>query len=96
MTFRIEVIVARVPYFHRQPLAGLPVRSRTPSSSSTAESIECHITSNTRTPNFFGIGASHGEACKAVLASEIPCCHRTSIEERLNSCLSPWALLASQ
>jgi amidase len=38
-----------------------------------------------RTPNSFGVGASHGEACKAARASEIPCCHRTSIEERLNS-----------
>jgi hypothetical protein len=30
-------------------------------------------------------GASHGEACNAVRALEIPFCHRTSIEERLNS-----------
>jgi hypothetical protein len=46
---------------------------------------EFHITSNTRTPSSRGVGASHGEACKAVRALEIPCCHRTSIEERLNS-----------
>ena len=46
---------------------------------------EFHITSNTRTPSSRGVGASHGEACKAVRALEIPCCQRTSIEERLNS-----------
>ena len=45
MTFRVEAIAARVTDFHRQPLAGLPARSCTPSSSSTAVSIECHITS---------------------------------------------------
>lgn len=43
------------------------------------------ITSNTRTPSSFGIGASHGEACKMVRASEIPCCQRASIVDRLNS-----------
>jgi hypothetical protein len=37
-----------------------------------------HITSNTRTPSSRGVGASHGEACKAVRALEIPCCHRIS------------------
>jgi len=40
---------------------------------------------NTRTPSSFGIGASHGEACKAMSTSESPCFHRAAIVERLNS-----------
>jgi hypothetical protein len=40
------------------------------------------ITSNTRTPSSFGIGASHGEASKVVRASESPCCHRSSMVGR--------------
>src|SRR5579863_3753424 len=42
-------------------------------------------TSNTRTPNSFGAGASHGDACNTVPASALPCCHRFSIDERLKS-----------
>ena len=45
--------------------------------------ISC-ITSNTRTPSSFGIGASQGEAFSVVCASENPCCHRASIVARLN------------
>jgi hypothetical protein len=44
-----------------------------------------HGTSNTRTPNSFGFGASHGDALKTVCAVDMPCCHSLCIEERLKS-----------
>src|ERR1700693_5335095 len=62
---------------------GLPARDRLALCPSLPYNFreKCHTTSNTRTPTSFGIGASHGEACKAARVSEIPCCHRTSIED---------------
>src|ERR1700733_10452631 len=42
-------------------------------------------TSNTRTPHSFGAGKSHGDACNIIRASNVPCCHRFSIDERLKS-----------
>ena len=44
-----------------------------------------HGTSNTRTPNSFGFGPSHGDALKTVSAANAPCFHSLCIEERLKS-----------
>jgi hypothetical protein len=43
------------------------------------------LKSKTRTPSSFGIGASHDDAANTVRASDIPLCHRCSIEDRLKS-----------
>jgi hypothetical protein len=76
----IEMKLPRRKFLHLAAgAAALPVLLN-PQDAATSE-----VTSNTRTPSSFGIGASHGEACKTLRVSEIPCCHRFSMEARLKS-----------